>query len=102
MQTEAPSRERMALYIRDTSVVPREGWRYPGLNGHNVVVRNYSILYSEIVKHYTANGQEPPSQGEVTKYLCEHLAVPCFDGNQPLINRFTLGIPAQAKGCCGS
>lgn len=90
----------MSLYIRDTSTVPDPGWCYPGLNGHMVSTRNYSLFYEEIVKHYTANGQTPPSQDEVIRYACEHLNVPCVDGNQPLINRWTQGLPSQTTARC--
>lgn len=89
------------LTIRDTSTVPDGGWRYPGLNGYTITVRNYAIFYDEIVKHYTVNGQPAPSQDDVTRYVCEQLSIPCFEGNVPLVNKWTLGIPSEpARKCC--
>lgn len=95
----------MPLIIRDTSTVPDgPGWAFPGLNGHMIVTRNYSIFYDEVVKHFTANGQQPPTRQEVTDWQCSNLAVPCHDGPVPFINRFTQGLPsatARHAGCCG-
>lgn len=90
----------MSLYIRDTQTVPQDGWTYPGLAGYVISTRNYSILYEEIVRHYTANGQPAPSQESVTQYLCEHLPIPCYEGNQPFVNNWTLGIAPAPRKCC--
>lgn len=92
----------MALWIRDTSTVPDGGWQYPGINGYTISVRNYSLFYEEIVKHYTANGQTPPTREEVTAYVCANLNVPCQDGQEPFVNRWSQGLPplGQQRSCC--
>lgn len=90
------------LTIKDVSVVPSQGWRYPRVDGTPLVVRNYSIFYDEIVKHYTANGQPPPTREEVTRYVCENLPIPCYEGREPLINKFTAGIFKEKSKPCGT
>lgn len=92
----------MSLFIRDVGTVPSEGWRYPGIGGHVICVRNYSIFYSEIVRHFEANGQTPPSQEEVVLWACTNLRVPCYEGQAPFVNRWTQQLPSQfkSKGCC--
>lgn len=93
--------------IRDTSTVPDEGWQYPGLNGHTIHTRNYSLYYGLVVEHYQTNGVAPPSEQEVIDYACTNLRIPCYESEtrQPLINRLTQGLPSingpSARSCCG-
>jgi hypothetical protein len=93
----------MPLVIQDTSHVPSNGWEYiVDQTNFTVVTRNYSILYGEIVKHCTSNNVPIPSQQSVIDRLCETLAIPCYDGMSPLVNKFTLNLPdAPRGGCCG-
>ena len=93
------------LVIRDTSVVPFNGWQYPvQATGHTVSTRNYSRLYPEIVKHCQVNNVQAPTEQEVVAYLCQTLSIPCYeaDSRAPLINAFTLGLPNPPRlgGCC--
>lgn len=89
--------------IRDTSTVPTEGWQYPAISGPPIYTRNYSLLYGLVVEHYRSNGAEPPSEQAVIDWQCDNLFLPCYESNtrEPLINRFTQGLPPPAKGCCG-
>ena len=94
------------LVIRDTSVVPQDGWQYPVQStGHTITTRNYAMLYPMVRQHCITNGVEVPSEQDVIKYLCETLIIPCYesDNNVPLINKFSLGIPNSPRlgGCCG-
>lgn len=93
----------MPLTIKDKSTVPDDGWRYPGLDDHMIVTRNYSIFYDEVVEHYRNNGAEPPSREAVILYLCQELHIPCYDSSGPFANTFTRGLPAKVhgpRGCC--
>ena len=89
--------------IRDTNGVPQDGWRFPGVNGFVVSTHNYSLLYHLVKQHFEANGQSAPSPQEVIDYQCAHLVVPCYDSgtHEPLINRFTQGLPPDPRTCCG-
>lgn len=89
--------------IRDTNTVPDDGWQYPAIVGPPIYTRNYSIFYGLVREHYEANGVPPPSEQQVIDYCCEQLGAPCYDSetHTPLITRFTSGLPAPAKGCCG-
>lgn len=93
------------LVIRDTSVVPQDGWPYPVQStGDTIVTRNYNLLYPMIRQHCIANGVGVPSEQDVIKYLCETLIIPCYEdeGRTPLINKFSLGIPNPPRlgTCC--
>lgn len=82
--------EPMPLTIRDTKTTPRERqWAYPGINGSFVTSNSYMVLRLEITQHYTTNGQPVPSDEEITKYLCDNLTIPCFEGTTPYVNQFT-------------
>lgn len=93
----------MPLFIRDTSVVPRDDWNYTvPESGLKISVKNYATLYPEILKHCKANGITPPSEQDVIKSLCERLHIPCYEGTIPFVNKFTLNTPAAPRlGCCG-
>lgn len=96
----------MSLVIRDTSVVPFNGWQYTvASTSHTVSTRNYTLLYPEIVKHCIGNNVSAPTEQEVIKYLCESLSIPCYEEETrvPLINKFSLGVPnAPRLGTCCS
>lgn len=89
--------------LRDTSTVPSEGWKYPGLNGHTIHTHNYSQLYFLVKQHYESNGAPVPSEQEVIDWLCANLFVPCYESEtrQPLVNRFSQGLPTAPQACCG-
>lgn len=92
----------MALWIRDTNAVPDGGWRYPHVAPDKFVhAPNYNALYPAVVNAYAINEQPPPSQEQVINWLCTNLSIPCFEGNQALVNKFVLGLPTPVKGCCG-
>ncbi len=95
----------MALWIRDTSSVPTEGWQFPGIiNGFIVRAPNYHAIFDAVKKHFEANGQSYPGDQAVIDWQCQNLSVPCLEmeTRTPLVNRFTLGLPAPAPSCCGS
>lgn len=92
------------IVIKDTGSVPDGGWRYPGVTAGFFVKAPFAFLYAEIVKHYQNNGAQPPSQEEVTQYLCRELAIDCYEAetHTPIVNRFSLGLPSPSvqSGCC--
>lgn len=89
----------MSLTIRDTKTTPRERqWSYPGLNGSTVSANSYMVLRLEIAQHYTANGQPVPTDEQVTKYLCDTLTIPCFDGTTAYRNQFTDPLSYMTRG----
>ncbi len=79
----------MPLTIRDTKTTPREKWRYPDVNGKEIIENSYMNLTREVAMHYRTNGQEPPTPDQIIKYLCDNVSVPCFDGREPYRNFFT-------------
>lgn len=80
----------MSLTIRDTKTTPKpDKWRFPDVNGVDIVENSYMNLKREVRMHYAANGKEPPGEQEIINYLCANVAVPCFDGPNPVRNRFT-------------
>jgi hypothetical protein len=95
----------MSLAIRDTSVVPPESWIYlVEQTGVLITTKNYAMLYPLVVQHCQSNNVPVPSQQDVVNYICKEAHVPCFDRetHQPLINKFTLGLPNPiSSGCCG-
>lgn len=97
-----PPRKNMNV-IRDTTAVPSEGWQYPGLNGHLIHTHNYSLLYGLVVEHYQSNGAPIPSQQTVIDWMCANLVIPCYESatHEPLVNKFTMGLPAARHSCCG-
>lgn len=93
------------IVIRDISVVPPDGWKYPvQATGTTIVSRNYQLFYPMIVQHCTSNNVQPPSEQEVIQYLCETLSIPCYEDENrvPLINKFSLGVPNAPRlgSCC--
>jgi len=91
------------MFIKDTSVVPWNGWIYH-VDATNTDIKtfNYNVLYSMIRDHCVANGAVIPTEQEVIIQLCTNLSIPCYDGESPLVNKFSLGIPKPPSvGCCG-
>lgn len=96
----------MSLVIRDTSVVPPNGWPYTVTSTSTTITSfNYQMLYPKIREHCISNNVSVPSQQEVIASLCESLSIPCYESEShaPLINKFALGIPNAPRlgGCCG-
>lgn len=77
------------LRIHDTKSTPRGKWKYPGVDGFEIVSNSYMNLMREVVIHYKGNGQEPPSEQEIIQYLCDNTPIPCFEGREPYPNQFT-------------
>ena len=77
------------LTIRDTKTTPREKWRYPMVDGTEMVQNSYMNLMREIQLHYQGMNQQPPSKEVVHQYLCENLSIPCHEGGVPYRNRYT-------------
>src|SRR6266446_1871087 len=95
----------MSLVIKDTSVVPPEGWTYyVSETNFKVITPNYSSLYTLVTQHCLSNGVNPPSQQTVIDYLCNNTHVPCYNSESGSLisNPWSLGLPVPAKvGCCG-
>lgn len=92
------------LVIRDTSSVPSERWHFPvPETGFDVFAPNYAALYGMVVQHCQANQVPVPSEQDVVDWLCANVSIPCYESETrvPLINRFSLGIPAKPTACCG-
>ena len=87
------------LTIRDTNTTPREKrWFYPGVDGKEIASNSYMNLKREVAMHYRTNGREVPSDEEFTKYLCDNLSVPCFDGAATYRNAFTDPVSYAKRG----
>lgn len=85
------------LRIKNTNTTPRpEKWRFPAVDGSDIVSNSFMVLKLEVSRHYTANGRPVPTDQEITDYLCRNVAVECYDGNEIFRNRFT-DPPAQIE-----
>lgn len=95
----------MPLQIKDEGSVPSERWHYiiPGIE-LTVYAPNFPALYPAIVEACRINHVDPPpTKQEVIDWLCATLRIHCIETvtRQPLVNKFTLGLPVPAaKGCC--
>lgn len=89
----------MALSIRDTKTTPKEKrWTYPDVNGGEISENSYMNIRRAVAEHYKANGRPVPSDEEVTKYLCDNLTIPCFEGREIYRNRFTDPVSYASRG----
>lgn len=89
----------MALVIRDTNTTPREKqWCYPGVDGKLICQNSHMNILREVQMHYRANGQTPPDEQTITKYLCENLTIPCFEGRDAFRNNFTDPVSYASRG----
>jgi hypothetical protein len=89
---QIPCCKKMSVFIKDTGTVPKEGWRFPSIEGSRVTdirVSAYSLLYRKVVEHYQVNGQEPPTKEAVDLWLCENLTVHCFADSGEFRNNYT-------------
>lgn len=93
----------MNLVIQDTDHVPPEDWNYlVEATGFTVRTKYYGQLYPQIVTHCKSNNVPIPDQQQVIDYLCRNVTVPCFEGNEPIINKWQSGIfKLPSVGCCG-
>src|ERR1043166_7553965 len=92
------------MFIRDTSSVPDHGWTYTvEQTGFTISTRNYDLLFTLIRQHCTSNNVPAPTDQQILVSFFANLAIPCVEGNQPLINRFTQGLPSVTSiaHCCG-
>lgn len=78
------------LWIKDTSVPPREGWKFFVPQTKFFVLSNsYLQLPRKIAQHCQANGISPPTEEEITRFICENLTVDCRVGPDPFPNKWT-------------
>lgn len=80
------------VFIKDVNSVPREGWRYPSIEGSretDLRVSSYGMLHNKIVQHYKVNGKTPPTVQEMDLWLCEHLKVHCFTDGREFRNNWS-------------
>lgn len=77
------------LSIRNTKTTPKEKWRYPRVDGTEIVESSYMNLRREIATHYRGMGMEAPSEEEINRWICENISVHCFDGREEFRNRYT-------------
>lgn len=87
----------MALEIRDTKTTPKEKfWSYPAVDGSLLSTNSHMNIGREVAMHYSANGHPVPDEQTITRYLCDHLTIPCFEDGKPYGNPFT-NPPTYAK-----
>lgn len=91
----------MALWLKDTSTTPNEGWIYPSISGTDLKSPNYHGLFGNVKQHYESNGKTAPTKDEVDLWLCENVTIPCFDGQKPFRNRFTDPPSYAQRGMAG-
>lgn len=78
------------LKIRDTKTTPRErAWAYPDVNGGEISANSHMNIFREVEMHYRANNMPVPTEQEITKFLCDNLTIPCFEGREVYRNRFS-------------
>jgi hypothetical protein len=84
-----------SIWIKDTSTVPGPaGWSYPAIvkDGEAqtfIKVTCWDQLCGKVSQHYRTNGRTVPTCEEVTKWVCDNLPVPCYQGRHPYRNTFT-------------
>lgn len=66
------------LVIRNTLVIPPEGWQYPGVN-HVVSALNWRDLFPAIQRDYQSAHQKPPSRQQVIDWVCTNLDASCYE-----------------------
>lgn len=87
------------LRIADTKTTPRERfWPFPAVDGTELKSNSWMNLKNEVIQHYTANQKQVPSEEEITKYVCDNVTVPCFEGSTPYKNFFTDPPSYASKG----
>ncbi len=59
------------------------------MDGKEITSNSYMNLVREVKQHYAANGRPVPTDEEITKYLCDNVTIPCFEGREVYRNRFT-------------
>jgi hypothetical protein len=93
----------MSLVIRDTSSVPPDRWSYyVAATLHRIESPNWNALYDLVSRHCVVNGVPVPSLQDVVDQVCRELHVNCYDDQtrQPLVNKFSLGLPHKPSSCC--
>jgi hypothetical protein len=82
--------------------VPQEGWQYlVQATGTLIKTRNFAMLYPMISKHCKANNLPVPAEQDVINYMCANLFIPCYEGQIPLMNKWSMNIPRpRALGSC--
>lgn len=89
------------LWIRDKGSVPDGGWQYPSVFGPPVKSADYGQLYGKVKKHYEGNAKEVPTREQITRWLCENLPIPCYEGRNPFPNKFTHPPTFAERGASG-
>lgn len=84
------------LTIRDKSTTPKEKWRYPAVDGSEIITNSWMNLKIEVRQHYAANGQPVPDEQTIIDWLCKNVSVNCFDNGQEVRNLYT--DPPPGKG----
>lgn len=80
------------IYLRDTMTPPAGGWRYPSLGKSretDLGAPSYIALLAMVDRHYRANGEEPPGDEAVRKWLCDNFPLPCIQDGQVYDNPWT-------------
>lgn len=89
----------MPLTIRDTNTTPRERfWPFPAVDGSELRSNSWMNLLREVQQHYIANACTPPTVEEITKYVCDNVSVPCYEGREPYHNSWTDPISYASRG----
>lgn len=78
------------LTIRDKSTTPRpDKWRYPAVDGTEIVENSYMNLKREVAMHYRTNGRDLPSEQQIVDYLCANVSVQCYDDGKEIRNKYS-------------
>ncbi len=81
------------LTIRDKKTGLKEGWRYPGVDGKDIITNSWMNLKREVKQHYETNGQSPPDEQTITDWLCKNVAVNCYENGAEVRNLYTDPLP---------
>lgn len=86
----------MPVWIKDPNAPPKEGWRYPSIEGSrdtDIKASAHSMLHAKVVKHYDGNGKTPPTEQEMNLWICKNLSVICFSDDQSFEGFTNAGLP---------
>lgn len=77
------------IWLKDPGTPPDVGWQYPAISGENIKASCWDQLCGKVAQHYRTNGRAVPTCDEVTKWVCDNLTVPCYEGRKPYRNTYT-------------
>lgn len=79
-----------ALWLKDTSTTPPEGWHYlVKETNYDVRAPNYNVLHDNVRRHCASNEVPVPSKADIDLWLCQNVTTPCYEGKHRFVNHFT-------------